>query len=327
MHGTRRCRRSPSCSIPVDGSTNCSRGIPYWGTSLCALDADGPLCALVVNGATGARTPRCAAPARGATASGSTRRSVTDDGPRGGRHRRHAPIRTAVAPVPVARLGRLGALRRRAPAGSTASSTAPTTCTARGTTSGACSCAARAARTSPTHATASSSSPIPRLGASRSPRARPSARRAAGGRRVSATTSTSTTCSRSRSTPPSPPVRSCATASRRRRTCARSIPGDWSATPTSRASARSGPRSTRATPDIPFFGEEEGGERCRRRMARRPARRHRELRARVHAVGVSIGLVEDGEPVVGVVHAPMLGEPVLRLGAAVARSATASASR
>ena len=40
---------------PVDGSTNCSRGIPYWGISLCALDADGPLCAYVENGATGAR--------------------------------------------------------------------------------------------------------------------------------------------------------------------------------------------------------------------------------------------------------------------------------
>ena len=34
---------------PVDGSTNCSREIPYWGISLCALDADGPLCSLVTN--------------------------------------------------------------------------------------------------------------------------------------------------------------------------------------------------------------------------------------------------------------------------------------
>jgi myo-inositol-1(or 4)-monophosphatase len=34
---------------PVDGSTNCSREIPYWGISLCALDVDGPLCALVTN--------------------------------------------------------------------------------------------------------------------------------------------------------------------------------------------------------------------------------------------------------------------------------------
>lgn len=41
---------------PVDGSTNCSRDIPYWAISLCALDADGPLCSLVTNQATGART-------------------------------------------------------------------------------------------------------------------------------------------------------------------------------------------------------------------------------------------------------------------------------
>jgi len=38
---------------PVDGSTNCSRGIPYWATSICALDADGALAGLVVNQATG----------------------------------------------------------------------------------------------------------------------------------------------------------------------------------------------------------------------------------------------------------------------------------
>jgi fructose-1,6-bisphosphatase/inositol monophosphatase family enzyme len=38
---------------PVDGSTNCSRGIAYWATSLCAVDFDGPLAALVVNQATG----------------------------------------------------------------------------------------------------------------------------------------------------------------------------------------------------------------------------------------------------------------------------------
>jgi myo-inositol-1(or 4)-monophosphatase len=40
---------------PVDGSTNCARHVPYWAISLCALDADGPLCALVQNGATGTR--------------------------------------------------------------------------------------------------------------------------------------------------------------------------------------------------------------------------------------------------------------------------------
>ena len=41
---------------PVDGSTNCSRGIAYWATSIAAIDADGLLCATVVNQATGART-------------------------------------------------------------------------------------------------------------------------------------------------------------------------------------------------------------------------------------------------------------------------------
>jgi len=41
---------------PVDGSTNCARGISYWAISICALDADGPLAALVANQATGQRT-------------------------------------------------------------------------------------------------------------------------------------------------------------------------------------------------------------------------------------------------------------------------------
>jgi fructose-1,6-bisphosphatase/inositol monophosphatase family enzyme len=40
---------------PVDGSTNASRGIPYFATSLCFVDADGPAAAVVVNQATGVR--------------------------------------------------------------------------------------------------------------------------------------------------------------------------------------------------------------------------------------------------------------------------------
>ncbi len=40
---------------PVDGSTNASRAFPWWATSLCALDATGPLAAVVVNQATGTR--------------------------------------------------------------------------------------------------------------------------------------------------------------------------------------------------------------------------------------------------------------------------------
>ncbi len=40
---------------PVDGSTNASRGIPWFATSLCLVDADGPAVALVVNQASGVR--------------------------------------------------------------------------------------------------------------------------------------------------------------------------------------------------------------------------------------------------------------------------------
>ena len=38
---------------PVDGSTNASRRIPWFATSICVLDEDGPLAALVVNQANG----------------------------------------------------------------------------------------------------------------------------------------------------------------------------------------------------------------------------------------------------------------------------------
>ncbi len=40
---------------PVDGSTNASHGIPWFATSLCVVDGDGPLIALVVNQALGVR--------------------------------------------------------------------------------------------------------------------------------------------------------------------------------------------------------------------------------------------------------------------------------
>lgn len=49
---------APNASItvvidPIDGSSNAARDIPYWATSLCALDREGPLAALVINHATG----------------------------------------------------------------------------------------------------------------------------------------------------------------------------------------------------------------------------------------------------------------------------------
>jgi myo-inositol-1(or 4)-monophosphatase len=40
---------------PIDGSTNAWRGLPWWATSLCAVDSEGPLAAVVVNQATGER--------------------------------------------------------------------------------------------------------------------------------------------------------------------------------------------------------------------------------------------------------------------------------
>ncbi len=40
---------------PVDGSTNAARGIPWYATSLCVVDAEGPRVAVVVNQASGVR--------------------------------------------------------------------------------------------------------------------------------------------------------------------------------------------------------------------------------------------------------------------------------
>jgi len=40
---------------PVDGSTNASRGIPWFATSVCVVDGEGPAAAAVVNQATGER--------------------------------------------------------------------------------------------------------------------------------------------------------------------------------------------------------------------------------------------------------------------------------
>ena len=40
---------------PLDGSTNAARGIPWYATSLCAVDAEGPRAAVVVNQSSGIR--------------------------------------------------------------------------------------------------------------------------------------------------------------------------------------------------------------------------------------------------------------------------------
>lgn len=53
-------RHRPDAAItvvldPLDGSTNASRGIPWYATSLCAVDGDGARASLVINLATGDR--------------------------------------------------------------------------------------------------------------------------------------------------------------------------------------------------------------------------------------------------------------------------------
>jgi fructose-1,6-bisphosphatase/inositol monophosphatase family enzyme len=40
---------------PIDGSTNASRGLPWYATAMCVVDADGPAVALVVNQSSGDR--------------------------------------------------------------------------------------------------------------------------------------------------------------------------------------------------------------------------------------------------------------------------------
>jgi len=40
---------------PIDGSTNASRGLPWFATAMCVVDADGPAVALVVNQASNDR--------------------------------------------------------------------------------------------------------------------------------------------------------------------------------------------------------------------------------------------------------------------------------
>jgi myo-inositol-1(or 4)-monophosphatase len=62
-----------------------------------------------------------------------------------------------------------------------------------------------------------------------------------------------------------------------------------------------------AAPDIPFFGEETGGELGAVGWIVDPLDGTSNFLHGFPAVGVSVALVEDGVPVVGVVHAPILG--------------------
>jgi myo-inositol-1(or 4)-monophosphatase len=85
-------------------------------------------------------------------------------------------------------------------------------------------------------------------------------------------------------------------------------PGDW----VSEADLHS-ERTIRAVlrdaaPGIPVFGEEAGGERGELGWLVDPLDGTSNFLHRFPAVGVSVGLVRETRPVVGVVHAPLLGD-------------------
>ena len=89
---------------------------------------------------------------------------------------------------------------------------------------------------------------------------------------------------------------------------AKGLPGDW-VSETDTASERTVRAIlTDAFPDIPVFGEEEGGERGALGWFVDPLDGTANFLHQFPIVGVSIALVEDGVPIVGVVHAPMLGD-------------------
>jgi fructose-1,6-bisphosphatase/inositol monophosphatase family enzyme len=66
---------------PVDGSTNASRRLPWWSTSLCAVDAAGPWVALVHDHGSGLRYTAVRRRGATVTASGSSRAVVRPAAP------------------------------------------------------------------------------------------------------------------------------------------------------------------------------------------------------------------------------------------------------
>ncbi len=85
-------------------------------------------------------------------------------------------------------------------------------------------------------------------------------------------------------------------------------PGDWVSEVDVASEATIRAALERSAPGVAFFGEESGGDRGRVGWFVDPLDGTANFLRRFPAVGVSVALVEGGRPVVGVVHAPMLGE-------------------
>lgn len=85
-------------------------------------------------------------------------------------------------------------------------------------------------------------------------------------------------------------------------------PGDWVSDVDTASEATVRASLAAAFPELPFFGEEGGGERGSVGWFVDPLDGTANFLHGFPAVGVSVALVADGEPVVGVIHAPLLGE-------------------
>ena len=85
-------------------------------------------------------------------------------------------------------------------------------------------------------------------------------------------------------------------------------PGDWVSEADTASERAVRQALAAAAPAIPFYGEEEGGDRGPVGWLVDPLDGTANFLHRFPVVAVSVALVADDEPVVGVVHAPMLGE-------------------
>lgn len=84
-------------------------------------------------------------------------------------------------------------------------------------------------------------------------------------------------------------------------------PGDWVSEADLRSESTVRASLESAAPGIPVFGEEAGGERGDVGWLVDPLDGTTNFVHGFSAVAVSVALVDDGRPVVGVVHAPLLG--------------------